>query len=72
MAKAKTTKDLKTVSEADLMKLVSDAQESLRVFRFGVAGSKVKNVKEGDKLRKAIARALTEINLRKREGHGKS
>ncbi|MFA5841790.1 MAG: 50S ribosomal protein L29 [Candidatus Paceibacterota bacterium] len=68
MAKAKTTKDLKTESMANLAKLVSEKQEALRVFRFGVAGSKVKNVKEGDKLRKSIARVLTEINLRKKGG----
>jgi ribosomal protein L29 len=68
MAKTKTTKDLKTVSLPDLANLVSEKEEALRAFRFGVAGSKVKNVKEGSKLKKGIARVLTEISLREKNG----
>ena len=36
--------------------------EALQAFRFGGAGSKVKNVKEGRNLRKDIARILTAIS----------
>ncbi len=55
----------------DLTKLAAEKREALRVFRFGVAGSKVKNVKEGSALKKEIARILTETALRKKEGRDK-
>lgn len=50
-------KDLKTLSE-----MLKDKREALRNFRFGSAGSKTRNVKEGMNLKKDIARILTEIN----------
>ena len=53
------TKDIKLKTVADLHKLVADKREALRVFRFGAAGSKAKNVKEGKMIRKDIARILT-------------
>lgn len=40
-------------------------RKSLREFRFGMFGSKTKNVREGRNLKKEIARVLTEINKRK-------
>lgn len=49
-------------NKADLVKTLSEKREALRLFRFGEAGSKTKNVKEGSKLRKEIARIMTEIN----------
>ena len=48
----------------ELQKLVADKQESLRVFRFGGAGSRTRNTREGRTLRKDIARALTELRKR--------
>jgi ribosomal protein L29 len=54
-------------SDAELMKLVNDKRESLRLFRFGVTGSKVKNMKEGKTARKEIARMLTVINSKRTE-----
>ena len=53
----------KEVSE--LQKLVADKREALRVFRFGGAGSRTRNTREGRNLRKEVAQILTE--LRKRE-----
>jgi ribosomal protein L29 len=58
-------KEIKNKNEADLRKLLNEKQEALRSFRFGVAGSKVRNVKEGRMIRRDIARILTEINMRR-------
>ncbi len=57
--------DYKTHDVAELQKLVADKREALRVYRFGGAGSRSRNVREGRTIRKEIARILTE--LRKRE-----
>lgn len=57
--------DLKTTTEKDLRQTISEKRELLRVFRFGLSGSKTRNVKEGRNLRKEIARMLTEISSRK-------
>ena len=46
----------------DLIKALYEKRTSLRAFRFGEAGSKTRNVKEGSALRKDIARILTELN----------
>ncbi|MBP6858706.1 MAG: 50S ribosomal protein L29 [Candidatus Pacebacteria bacterium] len=60
------TKDLTTKTPADLMKLVSAKREELRLFRFGGAGAKAKNVKEGRDIRREIARILTALNAQKK------
>ena len=54
--------DLKTKTPADMEKMLADKREALRVFRFGAAGAKSKNVKEGRAIRKDIARILTALN----------
>ena len=54
-------KDLQDKTEAELQKLLAEKRKALRLFRFGVAGSKAKNVKEGHAIRKTIARILTRI-----------
>ncbi len=46
----------------DLIKALYEKREALRSFRFGEAGSKTRNVKEGARLRKEIARIMTELN----------
>ncbi|MBI4079652.1 50S ribosomal protein L29 [Candidatus Kaiserbacteria bacterium] len=48
----------------DLKKEVAKARESLRNFRFGGAGSRTRNVREGRNLRREIARLLTELQSR--------
>ena len=57
--------DLKTKTEADMGKMLAEKREALRVFRFGAAGAKTKNVKEGRTIRKDIARILTAMNSKK-------
>jgi len=56
---------LKTKKDTDLNKELANKKRLLREFRFGVAGSKIKNIKEARNLRKEIARILTEMNSRK-------
>ncbi len=48
----------------DLKKQIADNRAALRTFRFGGAGSRTRNVREGRNLRKNIARVLTEIRKR--------
>ena len=55
-------KDFKNKTEKELKALLGEKRVALRNFRFSVAGSKVKNVKEGYVLRKDIARILTLVN----------
>ena len=57
-------KEFATKTPADLTKMLAEKREALRVFRFGGAGSRSRNVREGRNLRKDIARILTELNAR--------
>ncbi len=57
-------KDLKNTSDKDLNKELSQKKEVLRLFRFGVAGSKSKDIRKGRNVRKDIAKILTEKNSR--------
>ncbi len=57
--------DIKTKTAADLARMLAEKREALRVFRFGGAGGKTKNVKEGRTIRKDIARILTAMNSKK-------
>lgn len=57
--------DFKKHSVEDLHKEIAEKRESLRTFRFGSAGSRSRNTREGRGLRKDIARLLTEVNARK-------
>ena len=60
-------KEITTKMPAELVKMLADKREALRVFRFGADGSKSKNVKEGRTIRKDIARIMTAINGKKIE-----
>ncbi|HEY4517445.1 MAG TPA: 50S ribosomal protein L29 [Candidatus Paceibacterota bacterium] len=56
---------LKTQSTGELLRTVAEKREALRVFRFGGAGSRVRNVREGRNVRREIAQILTEVQSRK-------
>jgi ribosomal protein L29 len=56
--------DLKQQSVEELQNAITGKREALRVFRFGGAGSRTRNVREGRNLRKDIARLLTEQRQR--------
>ena len=52
-------KELQNKSAKELGNLLAEKQVALRTFRFGIAGSNLKNVKEGKSAKKDIARILT-------------
>ena len=52
-------KEFVNKTEKELNLILSDKRLALRNFRFSVAGSNVRNVKEGKGLKKEIARILT-------------
>lgn len=56
-------KDLINKTEKELQQLLKDKQTALRTFRFAMSGSKTKNLKEGQNLKKEIARIMTLLNL---------
>lgn len=56
-------KDLNNKSIKDLAKMLTEKKEALQGFRFGNAGSKSRNVKEGRVIRKDIARILTAVSV---------
>lgn len=56
-------------TDSDLEKALREKRKALREFRFGSAGSRTRNVKEGHNLRRDIARILTELNARHRGAH---
>ena len=58
-------KQLMNKTEKELKALMTEKQVALRNFRFAIAGSKNRNVKEGSKLRKDIARIMTKLNQQK-------
>jgi ribosomal protein L29 len=58
-------KDLNKKSKEELEKMQDDMVVSLRNFRFGLAGSKSRNVKEGKNLKKDIARVKTALKQSK-------
>ena len=57
--------DFKKHTIADLQKEIAEKREALRKFRFGEAGSRTRNVREGRTLRHDIARMETELSTRR-------
>jgi len=55
-------KELRTKSIEELLKMLTDKREALRVFRYAVVGSKVRNVREGRTIRETISHILTLLN----------
>lgn len=64
----KKTINAKEMKDGELAKLLEEKREGFRLFRFGLAGSKSKNVKEGKFLKRDIAKVLTEMSSRKKTG----
>ncbi len=54
--------DLIKKTEAELKQSLKEKQEALRVFRFAMSGGKIKNLKEGQNLKKEIAQIMTVLN----------
>ena len=55
---------LKNTSVADLMKTLAEKREELRVHRFSAVGGRPKDTNGPVKVRKEIARLLTEVGSR--------
>jgi ribosomal protein L29 len=58
-------KDLVNKKTEELKSMLLEKKVALRNFRFGISGSKTRNMKEGKNLRKDIARILTVLNIKK-------
>lgn len=54
-------------TDAELEKELREKRKTLQQFRFGSAGSRTRNVKEGHNVRRDIARILTELHRRHRK-----
>jgi len=57
-------KELSKKSKTDLIKELNEKHLSLRDIRFGIAGSKSKNVKEQKMIKKDIARIKTVLSTK--------
>ena len=55
---------LQKKSEKDLVKELLEKRKALRSFKFSMWGSKTRNTKEGQGLKKEIARLMTEMRSR--------
>lgn len=60
-------KDVKKADIKDIQKFVHEKREEVRKFRFTLSGAGTKNVKLSRNVRKEIARAMTELTLRKKQ-----
>lgn len=66
MPKIKSVKlNIKNMKDAELEKELVSLRESMHTLRFKAQGSKSKDVKEPAKLKKNVARVLTEMQARK-------
>lgn len=63
--KKKDIQELKNKSEGELMRVIHDGSEELRMMKFDLAAGKVKDISKIRELRKKIARANTFSNERK-------
>ena len=56
--------DLEKKTTEELKKMLNEKREHLRDFRFGIAGTRIRNVRDGRDTKKGIAQILTELNAR--------
>lgn len=59
-------KELKEKTNEELTTALAEKREEIRTVRFGIAGTKARDTHTVRKGRRAIARILTEMNLRAR------
>jgi ribosomal protein L29 len=53
----------KTMAPAELTKLIKEKREELRTLRFSAAGARAKDPSQFHKVKRDIARALTELHV---------
>jgi len=56
--------DLKNKTEQELKKMLSEKRTELSAFKFGISGSRTKNVKAGRTARREIASILTTLHAK--------
>ncbi len=61
----KTIKELKSLSDKELLRNLIEKKEKLRLLGFDLPGGKVKNVREIKETRKNIARINTIISMKR-------
>lgn len=61
-------KNIRNKTRKDIEKELADLRKGLQQFRFGMTGSKTRDVKEARSIRREIARLLTEIRRRQLSG----
>lgn len=59
-------KELNKKTDAELIKMLAEKRDALRLVRFGASGSKKRNVKESENTRHDIARILTKLSSSKK------
>lgn len=59
-------KDIVSKNDTELATYVTEKRVAIRKFRFAVAGSRTRNVRQVRKDKKDVARSLTELNRRTR------
>lgn len=64
--KKKEIQELKNKQDAELMRLIKDKNDELRVLRFDLAAGKVKDISKLREARKAIARMKTILTERQK------
>lgn len=57
--------EIKKKTDAELKIALDAKRDEVRAFRFGIAGSKNRNMKEGRNLKREIARIMTEQSSRR-------
>ncbi len=58
------SKDLKEKTEKELQKMLNNARQEVRKFRFSLSGAAKKNIKEVRAKKTQIAQILTELRSR--------
>lgn len=64
MTKKNTKNDMSKLADAEIEKLLTETRATLRTERFAAAGARPKDSNAPAKMRKTIARALTEQHAR--------
>lgn len=61
-------KEIQQKNDGDIVKYVHEQRAELHKLRFGTTGSMLRDTRAIRRVRKDIARALTEINVRAQKG----
>ena len=62
MKRSEQVKELSRLSKENLQKMLHEKRENLRIFRFDLAGGKVKDVRAIRETSRNIARIMTLLN----------